>query len=307
LLNSKQQLVELNVAHDSGAFGRIELRHDVPHSITTQQFDWPSLRVEAGTNNIASVDQVAGSHHYVSLNVDDRPITLELKGGLGAFQRVVLRRSEAWICPAADVVSVRIRSKFRYVRMSIDPVYFQRLAGQPDGPQIELRRTYGIGNSQIGHILGALVAESDAGNPGGLAFVEALTAGLSQQMVLHAGVPQPSVIKHRGGLSTVAKRRALELMDANLSASLSVEFLASEVGLSAAHFARAFKETMGLAPHQFLLHLRLERSRRMLDANDAVLADVAQRAGFADQAHFTRFFKREYGVTPGSVLKSRRR
>ena len=68
-------------------------------------------------------------------------------------------------------------------------------------------------------------------------------------------------------------------MDARLESSLSVEFLAAEVGLSPAHFARAFKETLG----------------------------VAQRAGFADQAHFTRHFKREYGVTPGVVLRSRRR
>ena len=77
--------------------------------------------------------------------------------------------------------------------------------------------------------------------------------------------------------------------------------------MSPAHFARAFKETMGLGPHQYLLHLRLERARRMLDAEDAVLSNIAQRAGFADQAHFTRLFKREYGVTPGIVLRSRRR
>lgn len=305
-LKAKQQLVEMNIARGASAFGRVELRNDVPHSIITQQFDWPNLRLEAGSNNIAAVDQAAGSHHYVSLNVDDRPITLEVKGTLGAFQRVVLRRGEAWICPAGDVVSVHLHSNFRYVRMSIDPVYFQQLAGQPDAPPIELQRTYGVANSQIGHILGALVAESDAGNPGGLAFVEALAAGLAHQLVLHAGVRQKSVARYRGGLSAAAKRRALELMDSNLHASVSVQFLASEVGLSAAHFARAFKETMGVAPHKYLLNLRLERSRRMLDADDAVLADVAQRAGFADQSHFTRFFKREYGVTPGNVLRSRR-
>jgi len=44
----------------------------------------------------------------------------------------------------------------------------------------------------------------------------------------------------------------------------------------------------------------------MLDAPDAALSDVAQRAGFADQAHFTRLFKREFGVTPGAVVRSRR-
>src|SRR5256885_3351700 len=114
---------------------------------------------------------------------------------------------------------------------------------------------------KIGHVLGALIAESDAGNPGGLAFVEALATGLSRQVALHAGVRQPRAALQRGGLSTVSKRRALELMelrtDGRLSEELrtngrlSVESLANEVGLSPAHFSRAFKETMGVPPHRY--------------------------------------------------------
>lgn len=307
-MNVKQQLVELNIAHGTDAFGRVDLRDDVPQIVTTQQLDWPNLRLEAGSNNIRAVDQVAGLHHYVSLNTDDRPVTLEVKGELGDFRRVVLRRGAAWICPADEVVSVRLNSDFRYVRMAIDPVYFDRVvSAEPDAQPVRLRRRYGVVEPQIAHIVGALVAESEAGNPGGIAFVEALATGLSHQLALHAGVRKPVVARLRGGLSMSAKRRSLELIDANLDSNLSVELLAREAGLSPAHFARAFKETMGIAPHQYLLHLRLERARRMLDAEDAVLADVALRAGFADQAHFTRFFKRAYGVTPGTVLRSRRR
>ncbi|HMH25487.1 MAG TPA: hypothetical protein VK542_02745, partial [Gemmatimonadaceae bacterium] len=238
MLNVKQQLVEMNLAHGASAFGRVHIRDDVPQIVTTQQFDWPSLRLEAGTNNVAAVDEVAGLHHYVSLNVDDRPITLEVKGELGDFRRVVLRRGAAWVCPADDVVSVRLNSNFRYVRMSIDPVYFDRVVTtEPDSRPVQLRRSYGIVEPQIAHIAGALVAESDAGNPGGLAFVEALATGLSHQMALHAGERKPIMPRLRGGLSTVAKRRAIELMDAKLDSNLSVEFLAGEVELSPAHFA----------------------------------------------------------------------
>lgn len=308
MLNVKEQLVEMNIGHGPNAFGRVTLRDDVPLVITTQQFDWPGLRVEAGINTIASVDEAAGLHHYLSLNLDDRPLTMEVKGKLGDFRRVVLRRGAAWICPANEPVSVRLNSDFRYARVSIDPLYFDRLvSSQPESPELQLQRTYGVAEPQITHIVSALVAESDAGNPGGLAFVEALAAGLSHQFVLHAGVRQPSPVRHRGGLSAAAKRRALELMDAHLDSNVSVQLLADEVGLSPAHFARGFKETMGVAPHQYLLHLRLDRSRRMLDSENANLADVAQRTGFADQAHFTRFFKREYGVTPGTILKRRQR
>jgi AraC family transcriptional regulator len=51
------------------------------------------------------------------------------------------------------------------------------------------------------------------------------------------------------------------------------------------------------------MRLRLERARRMLLEPGARLSDIAQRAGFADQAHFTRLFKRHFGITPGAVLR----
>ncbi|HJQ12052.1 MAG TPA: AraC family transcriptional regulator [Gemmatimonadaceae bacterium] len=306
MLNVKHQLVEMNVGPGSAAVERLALRNASPQ-VTMQQFDWPGLRIEEGINNIAAVDEVAGVHHYVSLNLDDRPVTFEVKGSDEPFQRFVLRRGAAWICPAGEPISIRVNSDFRYMRMSIDPVYFDRLvSGDPASSRVELKRTYGVANSQIGHILGALVAESDAGNPGGLAFVEALATGMSHQLAHHAGVRTPAVVLHRGGLSAAARRRALELIDAQPDANLTVQFLAGEVGLSPAHFARAFKETMGITPHQYLLHTRLERSRRLLEADNANLSEVAQRVGFADQSHFTRLFKREYGVTPGAVLRRRR-
>jgi AraC family transcriptional regulator len=294
----------MNVVRGPDQPGYIETRRDVPQLVTTQAFDWPGLRLEAGRNNIAYVDDAVGMHHYVSMNLDDKPLTLEVKGPHG-FRRVVLRRGSAWVCPAGDLVSVRLNSKFGYVRMSIDPEYFNRLVGA-DGAPVQLRRTFGIAKSQIGHILGALVAEADAGNPGGLAFVEALATALSHQLVIHAGAEPPRIERQRGGLSSSAKRRALELMVSQIAAHITVEDLAREVGLSPAHFARAFRQTMGQAPHRYLLTLRLEHARRLLDSTEAVLSDVAHSAGFADQAHFTRMFKREFGVTPGALQRVRR-
>lgn len=297
-----RQLVEMNIGDQAG-LSRLHLRDGAPPIVTTRAFDWPGLRLEAGMNNIVSVDEVSGMHHYVSMNLDDRPVTLEVKEQ-GVFRRVVLRRGTAWFVPAGDDVTVRVNSNFRYIRISIDPIYFSRLVGQADSAPIELHRNYCIAKSQIGHILDALVAEADAGNPGGLAFVEALATGLSHQITLHAAEPE-RVEKLRGGLTSAAKRRTLEIMEAHLGAHLTVELLAHEVGLSPAHFSRAFKETIGRAPHRYLLTMRLAKARRLLETPDVTLSEVAQRTGFSDQAHLTRLFKREFGTTPGSVLRGR--
>jgi AraC family transcriptional regulator len=279
---------------------------------TSQAFDWPGVLLEAGRNEIMEVDDLTLAHHYIGMNTDTGPVTLEVKGPHG-FHPVTLAPGDGWLAPAGHTFSLRVRggSAHSYVRVSIDPIRFDRLLASDDGAgPVRLRPTYGIGGPQLHHLIAALKAEADAGTPSGLAYVDALTTGLGLQMARQAGrvpFPSPSPAPARGGLPPAVRRRVLERMEAQPDARLTVDMMARDAGLSPAHFARAFKESTGRAPHQHLLDLRLERARRLLDEPDAALSDVALRSGFADQAHFTRFFKRRFGITPGALVRSRRR
>ena len=289
------------------AAGSMMRRNSAALRITSQAVDWPGVLVEAGQNDIEEAEGQLAGKHYLSLNLDDKPYPFEIKESRG-FRSVVIPPQAIWICPANEVVSARLTGPFPYLRMSIDARHLDRLLAESpgDGKPVALQRTYAIASPPIVHLLKALVAEADAGNPAGLAFVEAATAALCRQLVRHAGTARVQPAVARGGLSPLAKRRALELIDAQLDARLTVETLAREVGLSVAHFARAFKETLGRAPHQFLLSLRLERARRMLETPGAQLSQVALAAGFADQAHLTRLFKRQFGITPGALQRAHR-
>ena len=288
------------------ARGEVTRRDSRSAIVTTQALDWPGMLVEAGRNDVAGVDDLVGDQHYLSLNLDTAPLKLEVKEPHG-FKPFVIPPRSLWISPSANPITLRLNSTLRYLRVSIDPLHLGRLITpslDEVGP-VHLRRTYAVESPQIRHLMLALKYEADSRNAHGLAMVEAVTSALGHLLVRHAGVEQPRPIHNRGGLSAVAKRRVLELIDAELDARLTVEMLSREVGLSAAHFARAFKETMGRAPHQYLLALRLERARRLLETTEASLSDIAQRAGFADQAHFTRLFKRAFGTTPGALVRTR--
>ena len=288
------------------ARGEVTRRDSRSAIVTTQALDWPGMLVEAGRNDVAGVDDLVGDQHYLSLNLDTAPLKLEVKEPHG-FKPFVIPPRSLWISPSANPITLRLNSTLRYLRVSIDPLHLGRLITpslDEVGP-VHLRRTYAVESPQIRHLMLALKYEADSRNAHGLAMVEAVTSALGHLLVRHAGVEQPRPIHNRGGLSAVAKRRVLELIDAALDARLTVEMLSREVGLSAAHFARAFKETMGRAPHQYLLALRLERARRLLENTEASLSDIAQRAGFADQAHFTRLFKRAFGTTPGALVRTR--
>lgn len=275
-----------------------------------QALDWPGVLLEAGRNDVAEVDDVTFAHHYIGLNADRSPVTLEIREQNG-FRPVTLAPGVGWVNPAGQPFSLRVRSAApnAYVRISIDPLRFDRLVSTNDdyATPVALRRTFDISGAQVRHLVSALTEEAKAGTPSGVAFVDTLTSALGFQIVKQAGASTPVAPPARGGLAPAVRRRVLEFMDASATAHLTIEVLAREAGLSPAHFARAFKESVGRAPHQHLLALRLERARRLLDAPGAALSDVALQTGFADQAHFTRFFKRQFGVTPGSLRRSRAR
>ena len=104
----------------------------------------------------------------------------------------------------------------------------------------------------------------------------------------------------RGGLATWQERRARDYIDARLAENISLGDVARECALSVAQFARAFKRSTGVPPHQYLTQRRIGRSRVLLLNTELPLADVAILCGFADQSHFTKVFRRHVGVSPGS-------
>ncbi len=96
------------------------------------------------------------------------------------------------------------------------------------------------------------------------------------------------------------ERRAREMIADDLSAELSIEEVATACGLSASHFAHAFKQTTGKAPHQWRNHCRLERAKMLLMNKSTIISDVAVICGFSDQSHFSKAFAKSVGVTPGA-------
>ena len=104
---------------------------------------------------------------------------------------------------------------------------------------------------------------------------------------------------HIGGLAPWQKRRVTTLIELNLDRPLRVADLAKTCGLSVSHFARSFSITFGISAHRWLVRRRIEFSQQLLIRTGEPLARIAYRAGFPDQAAFTRTFHRIAGTSPG--------
>lgn len=110
---------------------------------------------------------------------------------------------------------------------------------------------------------------------------------------------------HRQGNQYGAVGRARDYLHSHHARDLSLEELAAVAGLSPFHLVRAFRAAIGLPPHAYLLRLRLAHARTLL-GRGVPAADAALAAGFADQSHLSRRFKRAYGYTPAQYTRASR-
>jgi AraC-like DNA-binding protein len=113
-------------------------------------------------------------------------------------------------------------------------------------------------------------------------------------------------LRARGGLPPRALRRVREYIEANLEETVSVQTLADIAGLSMYHFARAFKQSEGVTPHDYLVQCRVRHAQDLLASTDLPLSEIAVAAGFADQSHCARRFREHVGLSPSSYRWSMR-
>ena len=99
--------------------------------------------------------------------------------------------------------------------------------------------------------------------------------------------------------------RAIELIDQDLRADLSVGRLARAATLSESRFAHLFRAQLGVSPQQFVERRRLEAAARLLDLTDRPVSSVARAVGFTDPLYFSTRFRRHTDFSP-SAYRARR-
>jgi AraC family transcriptional regulator len=89
-----------------------------------------------------------------------------------------------------------------------------------------------------------------------------------------------------------------DFIEEHLEESISLQALADTAGLSICYFCRAFKQSEGVTPHDYIVRCRVQRARELLADTDLPLSEIAIAVGFADQSHCARRFREHVGLTP---------
>ncbi|EJM49196.1 transcriptional regulator containing an amidase domain and an AraC-type DNA-binding HTH domain [Pseudomonas sp. GM33] len=134
-----------------------------------------------------------------------------------------------------------------------------------------------------------------------------LTSSLAHELLSHALLSQVNArqgLRLKGGLAAHQRRHLVEYIDSHLDQAISLGQLAALCALSEYHFARMFRESFGLPPHQYLLARRLNRARELLRTTSQPLGEIALACGFSSASHFTNRFRQAMGATPGEYRQA---
>ncbi|MGF1522199.1 MAG: helix-turn-helix domain-containing protein [Leptolyngbyaceae cyanobacterium] len=171
--------------------------------------------------------------------------------------------------------------------------------------EIELMPQVAIADPVIQQLALALKTEIQTGCLSGRLYGESLGTALAARLVQNyaATKPLPSRKNKANGLPPSQLERVIDYMKANLAQDVSILDLATLTSMSESHFSRSFKQSVGIAPYQYLMQQRVERAKQLLKQRSRAISAIALDCGFANQTHLTKVFRQITGVTPKAYQK----
>lgn len=137
-------------------------------------------------------------------------------------------------------------------------------------------------------------------------FVDGIQATMAAHLIAQYSADTWHQRERSPQLPVVRLHRVLDYIEAHLEHEIDLQVLARECCLSRYHFARLFRESMGLPPHRYVMQRRIERAKSMLTADPSAISETALACGFGSQSNLTRVFRQATGITPGEYRARQR-
>jgi AraC family transcriptional regulator len=289
-------------------FGDVTLLYPEAVAVSSDAYAWQNVRVIHLRHRLNELVIPPSDNHCLVLNLSS-PLQLNARLGKNSFAGNV-RAAEVAIIPAGTTWSCESEGahSFNLVLMYLRPLYVRSAAAEFDVSCQELPLTPQIGFSSqhIRHIALSLLSELQEANVVGRLYADSLATGLAMQLIRHYSSLKDVQIGH-GGMAPHRLRKAIGLIDQHVDGEeegrVGLRFVAKEVGMSYFHFSRAFKQSLGMTPTNYIAARRIERAKRLMQETDFPISEIALRSGFSSQSHFTTSFRRLAGVTPRSFRK----
>ncbi len=175
--------------------------------------------------------------------------------------------------------------------------------GRHDPKHVEFVKQFNIHDPLIEQIGLSMVGELESRGVAGRVYAESLATALVLHLLRLSSTASLVPASSRRNLTQRQLSIVRDAIYDRLDQDIALRDLAASIGMSVSHFCRLFKQSTGLAPHQYVITCRVERAKSLLLDEERTIAQVAHAVGFVDQSHLNRHFKHLLGIPPGALRK----
>ncbi len=196
---------------------------------------------------------------------------------------------------------LRTDSIFRYIAVFIDKEFFERQWQYYHRSDSNFRNVSFAFDTRMIALLKDFMNEFECQLPARQVVLESLATKITHEIIRKMlGLKQT----HQRETIRQEINRAVELIHAHFDRDLSVRLLAKCAHMSRSNFTRVFRKELGRSPLQYLLSVRLERARKLLQSATQSVTDIALQCGFSTLSQFSISFSKRYGTSPSAYRKA---
>lgn len=220
----------------------------------------------------------------------------------GQQKQQQVRSGQVCILPANLPHEVRVERQYESVVIDFKSEFVDRIADELVGKNVEIAEQWAARDPLIKQLGIDLRREFQQQLPRTL-YVESVIQVLANHLVRNYSANSVATEDLTAKLTPKQQQQAIDYIHDRLTEDITLSELADAVKMSQYRFARAFKQSTGLPPHQYLLSERIDRSKQLLTNTQLPISDISYQLGFASQSHFTATFRRFTSVTPNLYRK----
>lgn len=269
-----------------------------PPLLSSQQLEWEGIYIQHHYQPAWATPQYSYKQHMLLVHNSGPAVQAERVLD-GRRQIEQLGDGSVVIVPANVQHQVNWDEENHFTLVFLEPAQLARVAYESvNVDRIELVPQFARRDRLIYQVGLSLKSEIESHGLGSRLFVDSLTSILAVHLLRHYSVWQQPLHEYTGGLSPSKLQRAIAFINDYLAQDLSLEAIANAVEMSQYYFARLFKQSMGIAPYQYLLQQRVERAKQLLTTTSLPIAQIARQVGFSNQTQLTIQFRKFTGTTP---------
>jgi AraC family transcriptional regulator len=250
--------------------------------------------------------------HVLCIEVSDRPCSAR-KWMNGESESKPIVHGDIFIIPEQIRYREQWDGDIEFISLALESGFVAQVADElARSTAVEILPHFPKPDPLIYQIGVALKSALESDGLASLLYAEtmatALVAHVLRYYSAYRSTDSGAIAHHVSGLSrsTLSRSTVKQVTDYiidHLDQELSLTELASLAQMSRHHFARLFKQSVGVSPHQYVIQQRVNRAKQLLLRGELSVAEVAYQVGFANQSHLSRHFKRLLGVTPRQLQR----